>query len=177
MRDLTGGIEPPAGSEFPASQQQRLVRELSDLQLRSATQPMGSGQHGQDVERGQFAPVKARVTSRDHGEIHVAPLEALGQTSAPVLHEVDFHARVPPPIAREEAGEHRLDRLGRRAYPEHSGSAALQRPRPLAERFRIGEETPAPAEQIFALGGQLDPPADPVEEPHPQVRFEGMDLP
>jgi len=81
------------------------------------------------------------------------------------------------PIAREEPGEQGLHRLRGRSHPEQSGLAALEGPRPLAERLGVRQQAAAPLEQILALRGELDAAPDPVEEPHPQLRLQRVNLP
>lgn len=66
-------------TEVTPRQEERHAGQLLDLQSGAPAQPMGSGQHGQDVERRERAPAEALVARRHEGEAHVAPLQAGGE--------------------------------------------------------------------------------------------------
>jgi hypothetical protein len=47
---------------------------------------------------------------------------------------------------------------------------------PLAERVGVGQQTPAPPQQILAFRGEQRTPRDTVEERHAQVGLQGVNL-
>jgi hypothetical protein len=50
------------------------------------------------------------------------------------------------------------------------------RARALADRLGVGQEAPAPLEQVLACGRQLNAAPDQIEQPHTQFRLERMKL-
>jgi len=175
--DLAGRIEPFARAEVAPREEQRHVDELFDLQRRAAAPPVRLREHGQDVERAQQAPAEPRIARRHEREVHVSVLEARGQTNPAVLDEMHLDAGVPPPIARQEAGEQSLHRLRCGAYPEQPRVPTPEGLRPFAEGVSVCQQASAPPQQILALGRQQSAAADAVEERHAQMGLQGVDLP
>jgi hypothetical protein len=176
IRHLAGGLEPLARPEFAAQQQQRRLGQVGDLERRAAAQRMPGRQRGKHVHRIEHAAPEPRVVPRGGRKVYLAALEPAVQPDAAILDEVHFHAGITAPVAREEWRQQVLDHLRRGADPEYSGRPCLERARALGKGIGVGQQAAAAPEQVFALRGQLDAPADPVEQQHVELGFQRMDL-
>jgi hypothetical protein len=108
--------------------------------------------------------------------MNVAVLEACGQPDSAVLDEVHVDPGMTAPIAWKEAGEQSFHRLGRGPDPEHAGLAALEGPGPLPERVGSRQQLAGTAQEILALGSELNAPTDTVEQPNTELDLERPDL-
>jgi hypothetical protein len=109
--------------------------------------------------------------------VHVALLEAGAEPDTAILDEVHLDAGVLPPVEGQEAGEQGLHRLRRRTHAQHAGVSALERARSLPQRLRVGQQSAGAPQEILALGGELHPAPDTVEEADVQRGFERANLP
>ena len=109
--------------------------------------------------------------------MNVATFEPAIQPDAAILHEMDLHVRMAAAVPGQKIRQQVLDHLRRGANPQYSGLATLEQARPLADGFDLCQHTTEPPQEVFALRCQLDTAADTVEQLHPQLGFEPLDLP
>ncbi len=109
--------------------------------------------------------------------MNITALEASRQTGAPIFDQLDLDTGVPAAVMRQEAREQSLDRLWGGAQAHNPCLSAFERARPFPERVHIGHQSPGAPQQILALGCELKPASDTVEELHVQLRLERANLP
>ena len=129
------------------------------------------------VDRVEQAPAEPVVAGRHIGNVHLALLELGCEPGAPVLHDVDLDAGVPPPKCGEEPREHHLDHGRRRADPDDARLSRLQGAGSLAQRVGLTQQPKAAAQQVLAGSGELHAAADAVEQLHAEVGLQHLDLP
>ena len=98
------------------------------------------------------------------------------QPHAAFLGDLNLDSGAHAPVAREKAGQDALRRLRWGADAEHAHDAPVEGAGPLPDRLRLRQDVAAVAQQVLALGGELDPTADPIEQLHPELGFQVTDL-
>jgi hypothetical protein len=89
---------------------------------------------------------------------------------------VHLDARVRAPEHPHERHQEALQGLGGRPDAQDAGRSACQRVPAFHERVGIGEQRSSATQKVLALRGQLDAPADPIEEAHAELALEVTNL-
>ena len=163
--------------EITAQHEQRLARELRDVDRRP---PLRSGPgcpHGQHADRKQGAALEPCSAERDtDGQVQRTLLQEIQQPDAAFFGELDLDPGAVAAVAFEEPGQDALHRLGRGADPKHSHAPAPQGTRSLAHRLRLRQHVAAVPQQVLALGRELDATADSIEEQDAELPLQVADL-
>jgi hypothetical protein len=173
---LTGRVEPLSRCKSAREQQQRLAKEVDDVEHGATPQSMPRGHDGPYVGGIEESKIEARLTFRYGGEVNVASVQSHWQANTAILSKLDLYARMASPKLGEESHDHVLDQLRRGADAEHAGLAGLERARPLADCLNVAQEASPALKQLLALGRQLKAAPDSIEQPYAQFGFQRMEL-
>src|SRR2546422_873550 len=172
-RGLAGGVEAKARGEVAPRQQDRLVVRLAHLEGAPAGQPM-PGRHHREHPHGEERPRAQIVAGRHRAQrqVQLAARDARAQPHAAVLDQPYVDARPRPAEAGEERADQALERLRGGAQAQRARAPAGQRAGALAQRVRGAQDLARALQEIFALGGEVQAPADAVEERQAQLALE-----
>src|SRR5262249_18444681 len=121
-------------------------------------------QDGEDSERVEQGTLERLDDLQGwHREGKVALLDHGDQSIAAALDEPDFHLRMPPPLQRPALRHCRLEELRCRTHSKDTTLTAAERHSTLAKRLGLRKEAAAACEHFPTVGGEGDPPADPIE--------------
>ena len=83
-RHVAGGVEPGAGAELAAQEEQRAVGQLADLEDGAPAPPVRGGKNRQKIDRVEQAAGETVVTGGDEGQMHFPTIETgSGRRMAP----------------------------------------------------------------------------------------------
>jgi len=125
---------------------------------------MSAGHDGEDSERVEQGTLErlGDLQGRDP-EVDLALLDHADQSIAAALDQPYFHLRMPPPIQRQDLRHRRLEELRCRTHSKDTALTAAERHSALSKRLGLREQAAAACEHFATVGGEGDPPSDPIE--------------
>ena len=130
IRIVTSGVEPTARAEPTLQEQQRFIRELTNIDRATPPKRMRWRDHGHCVRRIEQAAEEQLVTGAGKYNLHVALSKAVADASSAILDKVHLNAGMLAAEAGDKGRQHGLDILRAGSYPQSPGEPSSCGPRP-----------------------------------------------
>src|SRR5712691_8136774 len=134
-------------------------------------------QNDEHAERKQDRPLEGGVARQGgDGEIDETPLDLAQEVGGAVLAEKDLDIRTEALVSREKTRHEALESLWCCAKSKEPTRASGKLVRVGSQRLCLPQKRVTAGQEVVAGRGQLDLPADSIEEPDLELTLEGEDL-
>jgi hypothetical protein len=176
VSDLARCVEPPTRDEIVTQQEKRMVGQVRYFHGLARPELMSRRNHRKNPGWEERATSKAPIAPYRDCELKLTAFELVQEACPRVFGQPQLDPGVMPTPPSRESSENTLDRHRGGADEKRARVPTLEGAGALVQRLDTGEEVPTSRQQVMAVTGESDPPADALEQPEAELGLEIADL-